>query len=44
MFIRLSVRDVPVTVLDENEHQTSSWNSNGVTPCGGAKYRWDRGV
>ena len=22
------------------QHQTSSWNSNGVTPCGGAKYRW----
>jgi len=22
-------------------HQTSSRNSDGVTPCGGAKYRWD---
>ena len=22
------------------EHQTSSRNSDGVTPCGGAKYRW----
>jgi len=23
------------------QHQTSSRNSDGVTPCGGAKYRWD---
>ena len=22
------------------QHQTSSQNSDGVTPCGGAKYRW----
>jgi len=22
------------------QHQTSSRNSDGVTPCGGAKYRW----
>jgi len=22
------------------EHQTPSRNSDGVTPCGGAKYRW----
>jgi len=22
------------------EYQTSSQNSDGVTPCGGAKYRW----
>jgi len=23
------------------QHQTSSRNSDGVTPCGGAKYRWN---
>ena len=23
-----------------HQHQISSRNSNGVTPCGGAKYRW----
>ena len=42
----LSVRDT--LVLYENGltyrhfygHQTSSRNSDGVTPCGGAKYRW----
>jgi len=22
------------------QHQTSSRNSDGVTPCGGTKYRW----
>jgi len=26
------------------EHQTPSRNSDGVTPCGGAKYRWGWGI
>ena len=29
-----------ITFITSCQHQTSSRNSDGVTPCGGAKYRW----
>ena len=38
-----SIRWKQLNVLSQffhHQHQTSSRNSDGITPCGGAKYRW----
>ena len=35
-----TIRYSPISLVLPASNQTSSRNSDGITPCGGAKYRW----